>query len=554
MFKTPEQLFKTYLGDNVTQLNEFNYAPFDEIFKKAETESSTTKMNLTYKDSNSEETVKASLNYKSDVVNKAGLLTLKLDMDEYADDANIYVSGEKLGIQSDLIHEKYIVVENRDLKKVAKLFGVSDEELEEIPDSISKDLANIAQNEEKINKSNELSKKYVNRFFEQISEDKYSAEKKVQTDVNGENITANKYSLSLTDKELATIIVTTLREFSNDPELIALADENSEEFKKSIDELKENIDDFEKDINNMEEKPWVISVYESGRKVVKTEIKYDEIIASLFIDNNETESKITLNIIPDNENNLNITISNNFNNENGEFAFVVSNESSGEKKEMKISLQSTKSGDSTTTKLNFSGDNLEDLTDSLDISFNFEFGDVKVNKLEEENSIVINDFEEEDLEELINQITENIQNNGEKSIIGQYLALMGSSGSSYDNYDYYLDSGNSDYEDIFNSFENSANTEEERAEIERTVETAMKNVLQEYNRERAFNSDADPAEFLTEDNIKSHCDGIDISVVDGSTLKTEIDGRTYFTKIYINGDDWTLDSVETIYSEDGVNY
>ena len=40
-------------------------------------------------------------------------------------------------------------------------------------------------------------------------------------------------------------------------------------------------------------------------------------------------------------------------------------------------------------------------------------------------------------------------------------------------------------------------------------------------------------------------------LVDGNTIKSVKGDNVYYTKIYINGEDWTLTSVETTYSENG---
>lgn len=560
MFKSPEQLFKKYLANNVTQIEDFNFEPFNKIFERMETESSSTKLNIEYKDSYSEETMKLAFNVKSDFQNKAGLINIKANMGEYNDDASLYYSNNKLGLQTDLLHEKYLIIENRDLKELAKKFGFTEDQIEEIPDKISDELLNITENEEKIAKINELQTKYINRFFEQITEDKFSIEKKVQTEVNGNSITTNKYSVNLTDKELATMLSTTLKELANDPELLSLNTENSEELEKAIDEFKEELDDFDKSIEKMEEKPWVLSVYESGKKVVKTEVVYDEINISLFVTNNEI--KILIN--SKEENSASILINNNFNNGTGELSFTVRNEKDNEEV-MKIVLNSTESGDVTTTKLRFEGEDFKEINDALSISMDYEFGsNATVKNVDEDNSIILNDVEEEDLEALVTEISENMLNNSEKSLLGYYINLYSNSrSSSLDNYDYYDNNSYSNntedsdnYEDVFSAFEgtSSGDVESEKAEVESTVEMAMQNVLREYRTELSFNSDADPAEFLNENNIKSHCDGMDIQIVDGSTLKTEIDGNVYYTKIYVNGENWTLDGVETFYSEDGVNY
>jgi len=95
------------------------------------------------------------------------------------------------------------------------------------------------------------------------------------------------------------------------------------------------------------------------------------------------------------------------------------------------------------------------------------------------------------------------------------------------------------------------NIEEERQEVEDEIEDVLTELLNEYHREKITNDDANPADYLTSENIESRCDYAEASIVDGNTIKSVKGDNVYFTKIYIDGTDWSLTNVETTYSESG---
>ena len=156
-------------------------SPFKNMFERMENESyeANTNFKLDMNDANT--TADVNIKMERDQQTKNSLVTLSGDMSigdrKFTSDANIFYNKDKAGIKVEELYDKYVVVENRDLKKLAGLFGLDEEDVKDIPDSIPE--TDYSANKEKIET---LSKKYTERIFEQISSDKYSVEKDVQTD------------------------------------------------------------------------------------------------------------------------------------------------------------------------------------------------------------------------------------------------------------------------------------------------------------------------------------------------------------------------------------
>lgn len=577
VFKTPDQLFKKYLANNVEQLESFNFKPFDEVFKKMEKESSEFNLDITTKNVASLEDgeMKINLKTKSDVPNKksAVILDVKAD-DEYLLGFDTLIANQKIGFHMSELHDKYLTIENRELKKLAKTLGMDEDMIAEIPDQIPEV---TDYTEEDIKKYEALQEKYVNRIFEQISEDKYSIEKKVQTEINGENVNANKYTVTLTNKSLGTIFTTTLKELLEEPDFVSLCNQENNE---QLENLKKQNDELRKEIDAItEEKEMKISVYEANKKTIKTEVLVDQNVVTFNIENKENESvlKIAAKTAKTDVNEVAqeaiITISNNYANNSGELVLGVKNtynkddikvlKSSEESEyydetyydekykdsEVKVKLITTQNDNVTTSKIDFEGDGTEEIKDMFKSEFRIKFdSNITVGDLNEENTIVLNDYTEEDLSNLIIEIGTNLQKSLQEnpnSLISAFImeSIHGNSSSVLENDD---DTNSPTITGV------NPDIESKKADVETDVYFAISELLQEYHDAAIENPDENPGNYLTVDKIKSKCEeDMELDIIDGSTLKCTLEDNVFFVKIDINGEDWTLNDVEALYSEDG---
>ena len=457
IFKTPEQLFKKYLAKNVEELKTTNLKPFDEIFSKMQTGKSETTFNIELESDG--EKLAINSNAVSDTQNRETYIDTKIkDQDD-----NVYFNLEVLanqdvfGAQIDEFNDKYITIENRDLKKLAENLGMDQETINEIPDKI--DYLNYEYSEEDMQKLSNLKEKYLEKINSQISEEAYSLEKNVQTDISGTLINANKYTLMLSTKEVARIENNIFTELFEDSDFITLYEKTGN--KEELDKLKEDIIITDEEIENMEDKPVYFSVYENNGKTIKTEITCENDSIAFLIDNKDNESTLTLIIYEakDDEKEVGETSIIKFNNKyennvgtmslsmetayNEQDIEIVKEENSQDetwaeyynddyyaemyKNEINEIILTTEKQDDNNmiTKIDTNSINKileDDYTEVKTAEISYKFNtNTEIPKVSEDNSIVINDYTQEDFEALMQELFENAYNSYDEnqySIIG----------------------------------------------------------------------------------------------------------------------------------------
>ena len=431
LFKTPEQLFKKYMLINFIELTQIEIKPFDEIEKRTENELTecNLKLGIDAPKLDIEETKKMDVNLslKTDLPNKNEELEVLINKeDEEFFKGYMNVSNETFGISIPDLYDKYVAVENRDLKKIAKTLELPEEYIETIPDKFPSALT--AEEKEKISK---LSSKYLTQIIEQIEENDYVVEKNININVNSEELIANKYSLSINTKKLYTHLTNAISELFEDPEFLELTKDRIE--KEKFEEIKSKYKEFLKanpitdEAENQEVK---ISVYESGGKTVKTEIRTNEQELYFSIINNEIESLITIsNVMPKAEDvfigtTTTVTIRNKNLNDGGELTYerLISYDKNDIAKEqaeygedfginyseiyedekIKLIINTKKTNEDTYAgTITFEGEKIEEIKEILDISFKFKFGKASITTLSKDNSVIINDYTMKDFEKLI---------------------------------------------------------------------------------------------------------------------------------------------------------
>ncbi len=445
VFKSPEKMFKKYLADNVKELKEVNVKPLDELFERSAKEP--TELNLELEVESNGQEMKATIDAKSDMKNKKEHALLKVtdSQNEYFN-LEFLMNNETLGIQIDELHEKYLSLENRDLKKLARTFGLDEETIQQIPDKIES-----AYSEEDVKKIENLKEKYLQKIDDSIDSNKYKTEKKVKTDVNGTEVTANKYTLTLTTKEIAQIERNITTELFEDPEFVELYEKNGN--KESLEELKEDVIISEAEIADMEEKDVNISVYEKESKTVKTDIVSGEDKIEFIIDNKENESTILLSIYSSKSEDeevgqtVNLTFNNKYENKIGIATLEIANIYNKadveeayslkdyEDENYKIALRTEKKDENNMT-VNVDLNDIERLMEDEDMKISkcelaYKFNsDVEIEELSEENALILNDYTEEEFGNLFQELLKNAYESSQSnpnSIIGiltQYAIFM----------------------------------------------------------------------------------------------------------------------------------
>ncbi len=553
IFKTPEELFTKYLANNVEQLKDFNLKPFDETIKKMVTDPAELNIDVNCKSDEPEVEVKLDVNVKSDPVNKKESFTM-----EMKNNGNHFlafdsiVTSDAFGIHVKELHDKYITVENRDLKKLAETFGLDEETIDQIPDKIPE---GKVLSDEDIETLKNLKEKYCKRILEQIDSSYYSVEKDVTVNVNGTDIKANKYALTMSEKEFLTIILNTLDELIADPDFVGLYENDSQ-----LDEIKEQIEKLKEEIDELGDETVVIAVYEENKKAVKTEFVIDEDKAE-FIVNNDS---IIINVESDLDS-ASIVITNTFDGTQGDLSIEFIDNDDNDNN-VKVTVKSTKNDDNVESTIELEGEEFEESELKYDISFSIKFNpNLEIDDLTNSNSIVINDYTQEDFTELFMEIIANITKSVEEepySFVGTMYSYVNRFSSMSNTNLSNLDSNTSNLYNEDNNDRDSSNetirfgdlsdTDMKKASVESEIKTALENKLLDYHMAAISNEEENPADYLTIDKIQEECNSeYKLELIDGNTIKCTLDNDVFYAKISIDGNEWELTDIEVLYSEDG---
>lgn len=497
--------------------------------------------------------VKLDVNVKSDPVNKKESFTM-----EMKNNGNHFlafdsiVTSDAFGIHVKELHDKYITVENRDLKKLAETFGLDEETIDQIPDKIPE---GKVLSDEDIETLKNLKEKYCKRILEQIDSSYYSVEKDVTVNVNGTDIKANKYALTMSEKEFLTIILNTLDELIADPDFVGLYENDSQ-----LDEIKEQIEKLKEEIDELGDETVVIAVYEENKKAVKTEFVIDEDKAE-FIVNNDS---IIINVESDLDS-ASIVITNTFDGTQGDLSIEFIDNDDNDNN-VKVTVKSTKNDDNVESTIELEGEEFEESELKYDISFSIKFNpNLEIDDLTNSNSIVINDYTQEDFTELFMEIMANITKSVEEepysfvgtmySYVNRFSSMSNANLSNLDSNTsnlYNEDNNDRDSSNETIRFGDLSDTDMKKASVESEIKTALENKLLDYHMAAISNEEENPADYLTIDKIQEECNSeYKLELIDGNTIKCTLDNDVFYAKISIDGNEWELTDIEVLYSEDG---
>lgn len=580
------------MSSNIVQIQESKFEPFNEINERSKNEVTQYTLEVDVKNAplllENNESLKTKLKLTTDVPNKNEELELSVKNGEAElIKTSLALTDETFGIKIPDLHEKYIAIENRDFKKIAKTFDLPQEYIDMIPDKLPS-----AMTEEEKLKLEAISKKLITKITEQFDENSYVAEKNIQVNINSNDIVANRYSLVMSTKTIYTVLTTFINDLFEDQDFLDLCKDRVTT--EQLDELKKSYDEFleENPVDEIEDETIKLSVYASGGKTVKTEVAVNENVASVVLEKNETESTMTFvsktpktdtndvgmtttavlkNTFANNSGELSCTtkveynkddikaLQDEFDTEDSDSSFIETDYTEiYEDYEQKYTITTTKSNDSTIVgKVKFEGDDLNDVNDMLNISFKCQFGNAKVNTINPDEDIIINDYTLEDYQKLLVDIIANATATAEnkpESLIGIIFSNFSNS---------FLGIGEEDNDPVVirdaNEDENNNFLPSNETEI---IDTAITNGLTEclnlYKKELVDNPEADLGVFLTVENVQEYCgDRYTLELLDSSTIKCIIDEngeqKIYYAIMNIDGYDLVVTDVEVLTEEDYLN-
>ena len=441
MFKSNKTLFFKYLGKSSENIKEI-----EEIFESTEYEKNlqnnkytddinikvnyTNNLQTTSEDnSNTINNVKLLIKGEEDKNNKYSYKDFKLEKDkniatntenqsssENSNESNNkeqnimeveYIKNDNnYGIRFSDLFKQYLLVENNNLKDLFRKIGYSEQELENVPDSIEINditLSDIKFTEDEIK---QLSEKYSEIINKKVSKEKFEKKSKQVITINEKNITTNAYILKLTNEELNNLYVDLLESLKQDEIILNKIESiqnkinsiniNSSESKDLKESFVEKIDlQIEKinktNIGNQETK---IIVYENSGKTIRTAIQGKDYEINFDYINTQDEKNIELIVKKDKD---------------GIKLDIYSND---ETNPIKISLEQNKneSDKKCSNNINLKYENANSKLEvsaeqEINIVDNFE----NENTLNAQNSILLNGLEKEQLQAVLNQVSEEVQ-------------------------------------------------------------------------------------------------------------------------------------------------
>lgn len=453
MFKSNKTLFFKYFGKNSENIKEI-----EEIFESTEYEKNlqnnkytddinikvnyTNNLQTTSEDnSNTINNVKLLIKGEEDKNNKYSYKDFKLEKDkniatntenqsssENSNESNNkeqnimeveYIKNDNnYGIRFSDLFKQYLLVENNNLKDLFRKIGYSEQELENVPDSIEINditLSDIKFTEDEIK---QLSEKYSEIINKKVSKEKFEKNSKQVITINEKNITTNAYILKLTNEKLNNLYVDLLESLKQDEIILNKIESiqnkinsiniNSSESKDLKESFAEEIDlQIEKinktNIGNQETK---IIVYENSGKTIRTAIQGKDYEINFDYINTQDEKNIELIVKKDEIETYNIKLKKD---KDGIKLDIYSND---ETNPIKISLEQNKneSDKKCSNNINLKYENANSKLEvsaeqEINIVDNFE----NENTLNDQNSILLNGLEKEQLQAVLNQVSEEVQ-------------------------------------------------------------------------------------------------------------------------------------------------
>lgn len=453
MFKSNKTLFFKYFGKNSENIKEI-----EEIFESTEYEKNlqnnkytddinikvnyTNNLQTTSEDnSNTINNVKLLIKGEEDKNNKYSYKDFKLEKDkniatntenqsssENSNESNNkeqnimeveYIKNDNnYGIRFSDLFKQYLLVENNNLKDLFRKIGYSEQELENVPDSIEINditLSDIKFTEDEIK---QLSEKYSEIINKKVSKEKFKKNSKQVITINEKNITTNAYILKLTNEELNNLYVDLLESLKQDEIIlnkiesiqnkinsININSSESKDLKESfIEEIDLQIEKINKtNIGNQETK---IIVYENSGKTIRTAIQGKDYEINFDYINTQDEKNIELIVKKDEIETYNIKLKKD---KDGIKLDIYSND---ETNPIKISLEQNKneSDKKISNNINLKYENANSKLEvsaeqEINIVDNFE----NENTLNDQNSILLNGLEKEQLQAVLNQVSEEVQ-------------------------------------------------------------------------------------------------------------------------------------------------
>lgn len=440
MFKSSKTLFMKYLGQNTQNINGI----YTQISQKSDYENSLEQSKYTVNTQiniNNTENLGTTEENTDNIINQ-----LKIVAEGQVDIANQYnyqqmnlYNGENslLGLEyiqnsntyglrlSDLF-QQFLLVDNNNLQELFSKLGYTNEEISNIPNQIDFEQLEIGQLEITEEEKETFFNKYIGIIENGISSQNFSKEQNQTIEIDGKNVQVNAYSVTLTKEQLNNMYLAILEQLKSEEIILEKLDtiqakidqfnqlsqntdsgvENSTEslrdsFTGGIDETISKINQ-----NNIGQDETTITVYENMKNTVRTSILTSEYEINLDFLSANGENFVQFSE-DNNSNNTTRTVS--LTENDSDIELIISTVEGG--KESTTTIRQDKEVSGNTMKKNLSA-RYEDSDNRVEAYMTQNYQTVaqfdEQMTLDNENSIKLNDLEQEQLQSLMATVSESV--------------------------------------------------------------------------------------------------------------------------------------------------
>ena len=427
MFKSNKTLFMKYLGQNTENLNQI----YTQTTQKNDYETLLEQNKYTVNTQinvNNTENLGTTEENTDNVINQ-----LKIVSDGQVDIANqynyqkmnLYKNGESLlgleyiqnsntyGLRFSDLFQQFLLADNNNLQDLFKKLGYSDEEISNIPNQIQLEQMSINQLEISNEEKEELLNRYIEIIKDNLSDKNFFKEQNQTIEIDGKSVQTNSYSVTLTKEQLNNLYLAILEQLKNEEvilgklDILQIKDNNSQSLRDSfingIDELISQINQ-----NNIGQDETTITVYENMKNTVRTSIKTNEYEINLdflatngenFIqyreDNNSNDTTKKF-VLSENNGDLEINITTTEGEDENNYTIKQTKEVSGNSMTKSISARYEDSDNRVEAYITQNYQTVTQFNDGI--------------TLDNQNSIKLNDLEQEELQSLMTTVTDNVNN------------------------------------------------------------------------------------------------------------------------------------------------
>ena len=439
--KSNKKLFLKYMSQNIDAakivIDNKSEKEYTNLLKQNKYQS-VSELNVTYT-----ENINTSEENKNNDINK-----LKLRIDSQSEYMNKYLykdinitynnsnilkaeylqDNEQYGIRFPNKFKQFLAVENYDLKEIANKASIEEKKVAIIPDTIEEydynGVLSFSDDELEV-----LKNKYLNIIDSNIDKDKYTKQKNVMITIGENSVYTNAYSLSLTKEQANDIYIKILEQLKTDQIII-----NKLSQMEPIGSLINLIRGEEKAYNNKYlEENYISSIEQKIQDIQQNNIGTDEVICTVYqIDGRTVRTQIieelvqlTIDINNMDNDNIELSIQNKNINEEQDDQQTININKNANNEESKFNIEIEKKLGDTINKINFfrnkkigekevntqTGITYNDSNKNLleaNLTQNTELNSENEQKLKfnEENSVILNNYEGELITKWTNQVTE----------------------------------------------------------------------------------------------------------------------------------------------------